>query len=92
MAKRFRNCIGPQVRKLRNAKGLTQEQLSARMQLAGLHSIDRVGVAKIEAQIRSVFDYEAAVIAAELSVDPSDLFPAKKVLKVDLNDLISGKR
>ena len=62
------------------------------MQLAGLHSIDRVGVAKIEAQIRSVFDYEVAVLAAKLGVDPSDLLPGKKVLKADLDDLIAGRR
>lgn len=73
------------------SKSLTQDQLAARLQLAGLHHLDRVAVAKIEAQLRSVFDYELAVIARELGVDPTRLLPAASVLRDDLDDLISGK-
>jgi transcriptional regulator with XRE-family HTH domain len=58
MSRRYRNCIGPRVRELRMSKSLTQDQLAARLQLAGLHTLDRVGVAKIESQLRSVFDFE----------------------------------
>ena len=39
------------------SKSLTQDQFGARLQLAGLHTLDRVGVAKIESQLRSVFDF-----------------------------------
>ena len=74
------------------AKGLTQDQFAARLQLAGLHSIDRVALAKIESQIRSVFDYELAVIGKELGVEPGLLFPSKRALRNDLDELIEGKR
>src|SRR6056297_483733 len=92
MSRRFRNCIGPQVRRLRMEKALTQDQFAARLQIAGLHSMDRVVVAKIESQIRSVFDFELSVIAAELGVAPDALLPSSRKLKPDLDGLIAGKR
>lgn len=92
MSRRYRNCIGPRVRELRMKKGLTQEQLAARLQLSGLHSLDRVAVAKIESQLRSVFDYELAMIARELGADPEKFIPTPRTLKLDLDNLISGKR
>ena len=60
---------------------MTQEQLAARLGSAGLHHFDRVTVAKIEGQIRSVFDYELAVIADVLRVELGDLFQTSKKLK-----------
>lgn len=92
MPRRFRNCIGPQVRAQRIAKGLTQEQLGARLQLAGLLSLDRVAIAKLEMQIRPVKDYEIVMIAAELGVEPGALLPSLRKLKPDLRDLIAGER
>jgi transcriptional regulator with XRE-family HTH domain len=74
------------------SKSLTQDQLAARLQLAGLHSLDRVAMAKIESQIRSVFDYEIVMIAAELAVEPGALLPPFRKLKSDLDDLIAGER
>jgi len=91
MSKRFRNCVGPQVRALRKKKSLTQDQLAARLQLAGLHSFDRVTVAKIESQIRSVFDFEIAVLAEVLGVRPEELFPSQTILKASLDSLIAGE-
>ncbi len=91
MSRRFRNCCGPQIRAGRIAKGLTQDQLAARLQLAGLHALDRVGVAKIESQIRPVKDYEIVVIAAELGVESAQLLPSIRALKPHLDDLIAGK-
>ena len=73
-------------------RGLTQDQLAAKLQLAGLHSIDRVGLAKTESQLRSAFDYEVAVIAHVLSVDAAQLMPAKRRLKDDLDALIAGEQ
>jgi len=92
MSRRYRNCIGPQVRQLRMERALTQDQFAARLQLAGLHSIDRVGLAKIESQLRSVYDYEFAVIANELGVEATDLLPPLRELKSSLDDLIAGRR
>lgn len=92
MLRRYRNCIGPQVRRLRMKKELTQDQFAARLQLAGLHSLDRVAVAKIESQIRSVFDYELPIIASELGVKADELLPPLGKLKPELDELIAGKK
>lgn len=91
MAKRFRNAIGPQMRKLRFNRDWTQDQLAAKLQLAGLE-FDRVAVAKIESQIRSVYDFEVVVIAQVLGVTPVDLLPSFSELNSDLIDLIAGKQ
>jgi transcriptional regulator with XRE-family HTH domain len=89
---RFRNAAGPTVRRLRIERGLTQDGLAARLVLAGLQNADRVWVAKVESQIRSVFDYELAVIAVELGVKADDLLPGGKELKRDLPALHKGER
>jgi transcriptional regulator with XRE-family HTH domain len=91
MARRFRNIIGPKVRKLRAELGLTQDQLAARLQLAGLTNVDRVTVAKIESQIRSVYDFEVLVLANVLKVDANDLMAiSSKAFKVSLPTLLHG--
>ncbi|MDR1281863.1 MAG: helix-turn-helix domain-containing protein [Opitutaceae bacterium] len=80
MKRRFRNLIGPQVRALRWKRRLTQEALAAQLQVAGAIGLDRVKLAKIESQIRSVFDYELLAIAHVLGVSPGQLAPKNKVL------------
>lgn len=92
MPRRFRNTVGPAVRRLRVERGWTQDQLAARLALAGLQNADRVWVAKIESQIRSVYDYELVVIANELGVKAVDLLPTQKELKRDLPALHRGER
>lgn len=91
-AHRFRNCIGPRLRGLRTARKLTQEALSARLQLAGLHNWDRVTVAKVESRLRSVYDYELAILCEVLAVDSSKLMLPRSVLESELDDLIRGMR
>jgi transcriptional regulator with XRE-family HTH domain len=73
MAKRFRNILGPKIRELRQRAGLSQDDLAARLQLAGLENLDRVAVAKIESQIRSIFEYELIVLGSVLKVTPEEL-------------------
>lgn len=92
MARRFRNCIGPRVRRLRMDRGWTQDDLAAKLQLVGLHGFDRVVVAKIESRLRSAFDYEAAMIARVFGVPLDDLLPGRSVLDKDLEDLLAGER
>ncbi|MCB1077331.1 MAG: helix-turn-helix domain-containing protein [Verrucomicrobiae bacterium] len=92
MPRRFRNVSGPEIRRHRMAQELSQDQLAARLQLAGLDHLDRVALAKIESQIRSVFDWELAVIADVLGVEVSGLLPPVQKLKPELNGLIAGKR
>ena len=52
--------------------------------------MDRAAVAKIEARIRSVYDYELIVIARVLKVPPGKLAPAETELKRILPHLITG--
>ena len=92
MPRRFRNTAGPFVRRLRVKKSLTQDQLAARLVLEGLGNADRVWVAKVESQIRSVFDFELVVIAAALGVTPDELLPKAKELKKSLGALQDGVR
>lgn len=91
MSRRFRNISGPEIRRLRMNKGLSQDQLAARLQIAGLE-LDRVAVAKIESQIRSVFDWELAMIAEVLGVEVGALLPGKKMVKEELPDLLRGRK
>lgn len=93
MAKRFRNILGPNVRALRQQAGLTQDDLAARLQLAGLDNIDRVAVAKIESQIRSLYDFEVLVLARVLKVPPEQLLSvAHAQLRTALPALIKGEK
>ena len=71
------NIVGPVIRELREKKGLSQEQLVAKLNIMGW-DLSRVTFAKIEAQIRCVADYELPVLAAGIGVEPSELL--KKAL------------
>lgn len=71
---------------------LTQDELAARLQLAGLHNWDRVTVAKAESRLRSVYDFEVAVLCQVLTAEFTKLIPVKSVLKSELDDLILGMR
>jgi transcriptional regulator with XRE-family HTH domain len=71
------NMIGPMLRSLREAEGLTQAELAARLQLSGW-DISRETLAKVESQVRCVTDRELVRFAEALEVDPSELLkPAK---------------
>lgn len=73
-----KNIVGPQVRKLRDQKGLTQEMFAARCTVLGL-DLSRATLSKIEAQLRCVTDAELVVLAEALKVDVTTLLPPKKV-------------
>ena len=68
------NIVGTQIRKLRGKLGLTQEQLTANCQLAGL-DISRSTLGQIEARLRYVTDEELLVMAALLEVALEALYP-----------------
>lgn len=80
--------IGPQVREWRIKRDLTQSELATKLQLRGWTTIDRTGVAKIESQIRSVYDYETILIAAALDTSPGSLSPEDEVVTEALPILI----
>ena len=67
------NIIGPQVRYLREEKGMTQDQLAARCNVVGLN-ISRGTLAKIESRVRRVTDSEVALLAKALKVDVAELY------------------
>jgi len=64
--------IGPRLRSLREAEGMTQAEFAARLQLAGW-DISRETLAKVESQVRCVTDRELVRFAEALEVDPSEL-------------------
>ena len=68
---------------------MSQNRLTIKLQLAGL-TLDRAGVAKIESGIRSVFDYELAIIARALDLKADDLLPPENQLKELLPLLLEG--
>jgi transcriptional regulator with XRE-family HTH domain len=69
--------IGPTLRSLREAEGLTQAELAGRLQLAGW-DISRETLAKVESQVRCVTDRELVRFAEALEVNPSELLKPTK--------------
>lgn len=63
------NCSGIYIRKQRTALGLSQEELAAKLQLAGLEMTQRA-VSRIETGLRVVPDYELPFFAGALGVSP----------------------
>ena len=69
-----RNVVGPQVRRLRYARGWSQSELAVKLQLAGW-DISRSGVAKIEAQLVWVGDFELFYLMKVFQITLPDLLP-----------------
>ena len=62
------NLCGPRVRQARDQAGLTQEQLAARLQVAGVQ-VNQKAISRIETGHRVVADYELAALASVLRAD-----------------------
>jgi transcriptional regulator with XRE-family HTH domain len=69
-----RNVVGPQLRRLRNERGLSQTALAARCQRKGWDA-GRDIIKHIEAQVRAVRDVELVLLASVLGVAPANLLP-----------------
>lgn len=67
------NVVGPQIRRLRYKKGMTQSQLAARCGVCGW-DVSRGTLAKIEGQVRCVSDAELLFFAQALGVLVQELF------------------
>lgn len=67
------NVVGPNVRKIRESQGLTQEELTARCNLLKW-DITRGTLAKIESQVRRVTDDEVMFLAKALNIEIQKLF------------------
>jgi transcriptional regulator with XRE-family HTH domain len=70
------NVVGPQIRRTRCQLELSQEQLAARCQMAGL-DISRSTLGQIEIRFRYISDEELFILASVLGVTPNDLYPAE---------------
>ncbi len=68
------NVIGSQVRKLREQKGWNQNQLTAKLQLAGWDT-SQGSLSRLENGERRVPDLELLVLADVLDAKLEDLFP-----------------
>jgi len=64
--------VGPLVRELREKQGLTQPELVAKLNILGW-DVSRESLAKIEAQIRWVADFEIIKLAAGLGIEGTEL-------------------
>ena len=71
---RFRNIVGPQLRKYRDLRGWSQETLAAKCQLAGW-DITRDIVATMENRSRWIGDFELVILARVFEVPVIDLLP-----------------
>ena len=67
-----KNRIGPKVRELRRAQGLSQEQMAAQLQLLGMDS-ERGVVKRIENGSRFVTDLELCLLADYFQVSVREL-------------------
>lgn len=62
-----KNCCGDRVREARQKLRLSQSDLAARLQIAGI-IIERDSISRIEIGTRFVADYEVAALARALKV------------------------
>ena len=67
--------VGQQIRAAREARGLTQEQLSARLQTIGCDQLTRSAVAKIEVGQRHIYVAELRAFRDILKVSFEQLLP-----------------
>jgi transcriptional regulator with XRE-family HTH domain len=74
---RIRNMVGPQIRKLRYARGLSQSRLAIRLQLDGL-DISRDALAQMECQRHCIRDNHIFYFARVLAVNVSEIFAGLK--------------
>lgn len=65
--------IGNNIRKIREAKGMTQEMLAAKLQLNGC-DITRSAIAKIEVGQRHLYPDEIILIREHLNTSYEDIF------------------
>ena len=69
-----RNIVGPQIMRLRSAKGWSQEQMATACQVDGW-DVSRGVIARMEGGVRWVADFELIRIAAILQVKVRELYP-----------------
>ena len=76
MNKEYEKIVGIKIRELREKSGLTQEQLSAKLQVNGC-DITRSAIAKIEVGQRHLYPDEIMLMKDILKVSYDDIFNIK---------------
>ena len=69
----YERALGQNIRRLRRERGLTQEQLSAQLQVRGCDLI-RSALAKVEAGQRHIYPDELKALREVLSIPYEELF------------------
>jgi transcriptional regulator with XRE-family HTH domain len=69
-----KNMVGPQVKKIRQRKGLTRPELARRCAGLGWQASQSI-LSRIETRSRPVADYEVLCLARALEVPLGDLWP-----------------
>jgi hypothetical protein len=87
--KRRLNIVGPQIRRLRCARGWSQNTLAIKLQIAGMEFATQQKVAKIESREVWVSDDDLLFISRVLGVDVKDLYPPKILSARRLYDAIA---
>ncbi|MGH7953798.1 MAG: helix-turn-helix domain-containing protein [Limisphaerales bacterium] len=67
------NMVGPQIRRLRTARGWSQSKLAMRLQLGGL-DISRAVLGQMESQLHCIKDKDIPHFARALGADLADIF------------------
>ncbi len=67
-----KNIIAERLKKSREAKGLSQSDLAAKLQTMNIN-IDQQMISKIEKNKRQVTDYELAAVCKCLTITPNEL-------------------
>jgi transcriptional regulator with XRE-family HTH domain len=83
------NVVGRQIGRLRYQRGMTQEELAIKLQLAGWETATRSCVSKIESGLIKVPDYMLCCFAPILGIQPGELLPKIDSTK-DIHDIIVG--
>ncbi len=68
-----RNACGMKIRRIRTAKGLSQEYIAVRTQLSGL-DLTQKAISRMETGKRLIADYELEYLARALGVSVRELF------------------
>ena len=78
------NLAGREIARRRTSKGLTQEFLTARCQVLGWE-VERGTLAKVEAGLRQITDWELWVLASALELTVTDILPDEDTCRTFLN-------
>ncbi len=69
------NVIGPQVRRLRSQRAMSQNDLAIKLQILGMANASRVKISKIESRLVWIADEDLMFLSRALGVSTEDLFP-----------------